>query len=105
MATSFWKHLVSPDLSPSTITLREWDGHPSHPLGMYCNFPVIVVGKTIYIDIEVINAPLDYNIIFGHRYTYEISNVPSSIHHKPARGIPQHEPEAATRARGDNKGP
>ena len=36
-----------------------WDGHSSQPLGMHCDFSVTLVGKTIHVDIEVIDAPLD----------------------------------------------
>ena len=66
MATSVWKQLASPDLSPSTITLCDWDNHPSQPLALYRNFPITVVGKTILINIKVIDAPLDDNILLGH---------------------------------------
>jgi hypothetical protein len=36
-------------------------------------------GKTILIDIEVIDAQLDYNILFGHSYMYAMKAVASSI--------------------------
>jgi hypothetical protein len=37
------------------------------------------VGKTILIDIEVIDAPLDYNILFGHSYMYSMKAITSSM--------------------------
>lgn len=55
-------------------------GHPSQPLGMYRNCPVTVGGNIICIDIEVLNAPLDYNILLGHSNTYTISAILSVIH-------------------------
>jgi len=82
MATSVWKKLGSPDLSPFTITLHAWDGHPSQPLVLYRNFTVIVAGNTVSIDIEVIDAPLDYNILLGHSYTYAMSVVTYAVHCK-----------------------
>ena len=51
MSVSIWNKLESPNLSPSTITLRAWDSHSSHPLGMYRNCLVTLVGKTFCIDI------------------------------------------------------
>jgi len=70
MVTSVWKWIGSLDLSLFTITLHAWDNHPSQPLDLYQNYPIIVVGKTVSIDNEVIDAPLHYKIIFGHSYTY-----------------------------------
>lgn len=79
MATSVWKQLGSPNLSPSIITLCSWDSHPSHPLGLYHNFPIVVSRKTVSIDIEGIDAPLDYNILLYHSYTYVMSVVTSAV--------------------------
>jgi hypothetical protein len=39
-------------------------------------------GKTILIDIEVIDAPLDYNILFERNYMYAIKEVASSVFQK-----------------------
>ena len=65
MSSSVWKQLKSPELAPSTITLQAWDGHSSKPIGMFRNCPINLEGKTIYVDVEVIDAPLDYNILLG----------------------------------------
>ena len=37
---------------------------------------------TICIDVEVIETPLDYNILLGCSYTYVMSAVPSVVHCK-----------------------
>jgi hypothetical protein len=66
ISKSVWKKLVSPDLIPSTITLRAYDGRPSSLEGIFQNVPVELGGKTILIDTEVTGALLDYNILFGH---------------------------------------
>lgn len=79
MAASVWKQVGSPDLSPSTITLCAWDGHPSQPLRLYRNYPIIVTSKTVAIDIEFIDVPLDYNIRLGRSYTYAMSAIASVI--------------------------
>jgi hypothetical protein len=47
--------------------------------GLLQNVPVELEGNTILIDIEVINAPLNYNILFGRSYMYAMKTVASSI--------------------------
>jgi len=49
---------------------------------MYRNYPVTLGGKIVYVDIEVIDAPLDYNILLGHNYTYSMSVVASAVFRK-----------------------
>jgi hypothetical protein len=69
----------SPELLPSAITLRAYDGRSSSPEGIFQNVHVELGGKTILIDIEVIDAPLEYNILLGHTYMYAMKAVASSI--------------------------
>jgi hypothetical protein len=79
MSKFVWKKLGSPELVPSSITLRDYDGRPSSPEGLFQNVPIELGGKTILIDIEVIDAPLDYNILFGCSYMYLMKVVASSV--------------------------
>jgi hypothetical protein len=79
MSKSVWQKLGSPELIPSTITLRAYDGRPSSLEGIFPNVPVELGGKTILIDIEVIDAPLDYNIFFRCSYMYVMKVVASSM--------------------------
>jgi hypothetical protein len=71
--------LGSPELIPYAINLRYYDGQSSSPEGLFQNVHVELRGKTILIDIEVIDAPLDYNILFGHRYMYAMKAMASSM--------------------------
>ena len=82
MSALVWKKIKSPDLACSTITLRVWDGHASQPIGLFRNCPITLAGKTVCVDVEVIDAPLDYNILLGHSYTYAMSVVPFAVHRK-----------------------
>ena len=41
-----------------------------------------ICGKTIHVDIEFIDAPLDYNILLGRNYTYVMSVITSMFFHK-----------------------
>lgn len=59
MPTNIWKWLGTPDLMPSTISLRAYDGHPSQPQGLYQNVPIKLVGKMVLIDVEVMDAQLN----------------------------------------------
>jgi hypothetical protein len=79
MSKTVWQKLGSLEFIPFAITLRAYDGRPSSPEGLFQNVPVELVGKTILIDIEVINAPLDYNILFGRSYMYAMKAVASSV--------------------------
>jgi hypothetical protein len=79
MSKVVWQKLSSPELVPSSITLRAYDGRPSSPGGLFQNFLVELGGKTILIEIEVIDAPLDYNILFGRRYMYAMKAISSSV--------------------------
>jgi len=79
MSATIWKNLKSPKLSPSTITLSTWDSHPSQPLGMYHNCPVTLAVKIVHVDIEVIDVPLDYNILLGCIYTYAMLAATSAV--------------------------
>lgn len=81
MATSVWKQLGSPNLSPSTITLHGWDGHLSQPIVLFHNYLVMIADKALSIDHEIIDAPLDYNIILGCSYTYFMLIVAFLVHH------------------------
>jgi hypothetical protein len=79
MSKDIWQKIGSPELVPSTISLRAYDGRPTSPIGLCQNVPIELGGKTILIDIEVIDAPLDYNILFGRNYMYAMKAVASSV--------------------------
>jgi hypothetical protein len=59
MSKTVWNKILSPKLIPSSITLRAYDGRPSSPEGLFQNVSIELEGKTILIDIEVIDVPLD----------------------------------------------
>jgi hypothetical protein len=79
MSKSLWQKHGSPELIPSSIALRAYGGRPSSPEGLFQNVLVELGGKTIVIDIEVIDAPLDCNILFGRSYMYAMKAVASSV--------------------------
>ena len=79
MSNNVWQKLGTPELKPSDITLREYDGHPSSPVGLYQNVPVCLASKTILIEIEVLDAQLDYNIALWWSYMYAMLAIASFI--------------------------
>ena len=52
------------------MTLRAYDGHPTKSQGILPHVPITLAGKKVLIDIEVINAQLDYNLLLGRSYMY-----------------------------------
>ena len=43
--------------------------------------PITLSGKTVLIDIEVVNAQLDYNLLLGRSYMYAMRAVASTFFH------------------------
>jgi hypothetical protein len=61
MSLVCWKSLVSPTLSQSLTMLTDFDCRSFHPHGILPAFSVQLGGKTVEVDVEVVDAPLDYN--------------------------------------------
>jgi hypothetical protein len=43
------------------------------------SFPVQLGGKSVSIEVEVVDAPLDYNLLLGRSWTYAMTVVISSV--------------------------
>jgi hypothetical protein len=59
--------------------LTAFDGHSFHPHGILPAFPVQLGGKMVEVDVEVVDAPLDYNLLLGRNWTYAMVIVVSSV--------------------------
>jgi hypothetical protein len=59
--------------------LTAFDGRSFRPHGILPTFPVQLGGKTVEVEVEVVDAPLDYNILLGHNWTYAMTTIVSSI--------------------------
>ena len=79
MSKNVWQKLGAPELKPSIITLRAYNGRPSTLVDLFQNVPVCLAGKTVHIEIEVLDTHLDYNILLGWSYMYAMSAIASSI--------------------------
>ena len=65
MSMSCWKALGSPDLVPSNTLLTAFDGRYFHPHGILPAFEIKLARKAMSVEVEVIDDPLDYNLILG----------------------------------------
>ena len=67
MSLACWKGLGSPELSKSATMLTNFDGRSFRPHGNLPSLKVRLGGKTITIEVEVVDVPLDYNILLLQR--------------------------------------
>ena len=65
MSLSCWKGLGSRTLSQYANMLTDFDGRSFRLHGILPSLEVQVGGKTITIKFEVVDAPLNYNILLG----------------------------------------
>ena len=65
MYLSCWKGLGSPTLSKYTNMLNAFDGISFRLHGIVPSLEVQLGGMTVTIEVEVVDAPLDYNILPG----------------------------------------
>jgi hypothetical protein len=74
-----WKALYSPTLSKSSNMLTAFEGHYFHPHSILHAFPVQLGGKTVEVEVEVVDPPLDYNLLLGYNWTYAMIVIVSSV--------------------------
>ena len=74
-----WKGLGSPTLKPSNKVLKEFDGHSFPPHGFIIAFPIELGGKTVQVDVEVVDAPIDYNLLLGRSWKHAMMTIVSSV--------------------------
>jgi hypothetical protein len=75
------KALSSPTLSKSSNMLTAFDGHSFCPHSVLFSFPVQLGGKMVEVEVEVVDAPLDYILLLVCNRTYAMIVVISSIFH------------------------
>jgi len=79
MSIRCWRSLGSPTLNQSLKILKAFDGHRFHPFGILQDLPIGVEGKIVNLDVEVVDAPLDYNLLLGRSWSYAMTDVVSSV--------------------------
>ena len=61
--------------------LTAFDGRSFRPHGILPSLKVHLGGKTIAIEVEVVDAPLDYNLLLGQNWMYSMQAIASSVFH------------------------
>jgi hypothetical protein len=79
MSLACWKAIGQPALSPSPTLLTAFDDHSFRPHGIAPSFPVQLGGKTMCVKVEVVDAPLDYNLLLGWSWTYAMQAVVATV--------------------------
>jgi hypothetical protein len=63
MSFSCWKAIGSPPLNESQNTLKAFNVSGFKPYGVLPSLPVTLEGKTVQVEVEFFDAPLDYNLL------------------------------------------
>jgi hypothetical protein len=81
MSLVCWKSFGSPTLPKSLTMLTAFDSHSFCPHGILPSFLVQLGGKMVEVDVEVVDVPLDYNLLLGRNWNYSIVVIVSSVFH------------------------
>ena len=79
MSLSCWKGLGSLELSKFSTMLTVFDGRSFRLHGILPSLKVRLGGKTVVIEVEVVDVPLDYNLLLGRNWMYNMQSIASSL--------------------------
>ena len=79
MSLSCWRAIGSPYINCSPTTLKAFNGHGLQPYGLISSLQVELEGKYFSIHIQVVDAPLHYNILLGRNWFYVMQVVASFV--------------------------
>lgn len=65
MSMSYLKDIRSHEVVPPSI-LIVFDVHSHRPNGILPSLPICVGGKVTNVEVEIVDANIDYNILLGH---------------------------------------
>ena len=71
--------LGSPELCKLATMLIAFDGRSFRPHMILPSLKVRLGGKTVAIEVEVVDAPLDYNLLLCRNWIYSMQAVASSL--------------------------
>jgi hypothetical protein len=74
-----WQALGCPPLAPVTQNLLAFNRRTNQPVGTLPQFPVNLGGKTVFIDVMVVQDPLDLSLLFGQDYVYSMKSIVSTL--------------------------
>jgi hypothetical protein len=79
MSLACWKAIGQPVLSLSPTLLTAFDGHSFRPHGIIPSFPIWLGGKTMCVEVEVVDASLNYNLLLGRSWTYSMQAIVATV--------------------------
>jgi hypothetical protein len=65
MSIACWKDIVSPPLTESHNMLKSFNASGFKPYGVIPSLSITLEGKSVNVEVEVFDAPLDYNLLLG----------------------------------------
>jgi hypothetical protein len=68
-------------LTESHNTLKAFNGSGFKPYGVLPSLPITLEGKMVQVEVEVFDAPLDYNLLLGHSCINSMCTVVSTLFH------------------------
>jgi hypothetical protein len=68
MSFTCWKSIVSPPLTELHNTLKDFNGSGFKPYNVLPSLSITLQGKSVNVEVEVFDVPLDYNLLLGHRW-------------------------------------
>jgi hypothetical protein len=74
-----WKALGGLPLAPVTQNLLAFNRRTSQPLGTLPQFPITLGGKTVFIDVMVVQDSLDFSLLLGRDYVYAMKAIVSTL--------------------------
>jgi hypothetical protein len=74
-----WKAIGSPPLTESHNTLKAFNGSVFKPYSVLTSLSVTLEGKTVNVEVEVFDAPLNYNLLLGRRWINFMRAVVSTL--------------------------
>jgi hypothetical protein len=81
MPLNCWKAIGSSSINQSPNTLKAFENRGFKPFGVLTALPVELEGNTIIVEVEVVNALLDYNLLLGRSWIYAMSALVSTLFH------------------------
>jgi hypothetical protein len=79
LSSNAWQDLGSPQLVPITQNLLAFDRRSSESLRIIPQLPITLGGKTVHIDVMIVQGPLDFNLLLGRDYVYAMKAIVSTL--------------------------
>jgi hypothetical protein len=81
LSSFVWQALGCPQLAPVTQNLLAFNRRTNQPLGTLPRFLITLGGKTVFIDVMVVQDPLDFALLLGRDYVYAMKAIVSTLFH------------------------